>query len=168
MGTNYQTGQTGLKLSPGQSEILPLENTSQHEISKIHLTLINFIKSGGKKLGSLCKFLIQQRRFVSYYFPKLYFKINQLSKRYQDFLFLNRRHRLLIRKLFFITEKNPQTRTKITKLRHPWNIVFQNYNLEWPSTFQDIITPEIKCEGMDNCNKTTPYVELELDNLQWT
>merc|ERR1711954_580660 len=67
--------------------------------------------------------------------------------------------------LFFITEKNPQTRTKITKLRHPWNIVFQNYNLEWPSTVQDIITPEKKCEGMDNCNKTTPYVELELNNL---
>ena len=44
--------------------------------------------------------------------------------------------------------------------------MFQNYNLEWPSTVQDIITPEIKCEGMDNCNKTTPYVELELNNLK--
>ena len=99
--TNYQTGQTGLKLSPGQSEILPLENTSQHEISKIHLTLINFIKSGGKKLGSLCKFLIQQKKFVSYYFPKLLFKIHQLSRHYQEFLFLNRRQRKLIKKTFF-------------------------------------------------------------------
>merc|ERR1712112_540856 len=64
------------------------------------------------------------------------------------------------------TENNPQTRIKITKFRHPWNIVFQNYNLEWPSTVQDIITPELECEGMDNCNKTTPYVELELNNLK--
>ena len=44
--------------------------------------------------------------------------------------------------------------------------MFQNYNLEWPSTVQDIITPELECEGMDNCNKTTPYVELELDNFK--
>merc|ERR1711954_245861 len=172
--TNYETGQTGLKLSPGQSEILPLENTSQHEISKIHLILINFIYNEGKKLnplgnrnklGSLFKFLSQQKRFVSYYFPKLFFKVHQLFSKYQEFFFLNKRQRMLIKKLFFFTENNPQTRVKIFKLRHPWNIVFQNYNLEWPSTVSNIITPEIKCEGMDNCNKTTPYVDLELDNL---
>merc|ERR1712081_34090 len=173
--TNYQTGQTGLTLFPGQSEILPLENTSKHETSRIHLTLINFINNEGKKLNSLCnryklgslfKFLSQQKRFVSYYFPKLFFKIHKLFSHYQEFLFLNRRQRILIKKLFFLTENNPQTRIKITKLRHPLNIVSQNYHLERPSTVQDIITPEIKFEGMDNCNKTTPYVELELNNLK--
>merc|ERR1711954_219672 len=155
----------GLKISPDQFEILPLENTSQHEIRKIHLILINFIQNGRKGVhGSLCNFLIQQKRFVSYYFPKLHFKIQKFCQRYHDFLFLNRRCKKLIKQLFFSTEINPQNGTKIIKFIHPWNIVFQNYNLDCPSTVPNIIIPEI-CEGMDNCNKTTPYVELELDNL---
>ena len=130
--TNYETGQTGLKISPGQSEILPLENTSQHEISKIHLTLINFIKNGKKKnhtIDSLCKFLVKQERFVSHYFPFKFQRIKKLSIHLHELSFLNRRQRKLLKNLFFITENNPQTRIKITKFRHPWNIVFQNYNL---------------------------------------
>ena len=82
--------QACLKSFPGPSEgqlILPLGNTSQHEISRIHLTLINFIKNEGKKLGSLCnryrlgslcKFLIQQKKFVSHYFPSQFQEIQKI------------------------------------------------------------------------------------------
>ena len=49
----------------------------------------------------------------------------------------------------------------ISKLRHPWDIVYQNYNLEWPLLALDIITPELECEEMDKDTKTTPYVGLK-------
>ena len=102
--TNYQTGQTGLKLSPGQSEILPLENTSQHEISKIHLILINFIKNGKKRnhtIDSLCKFLVKQEKFVSHYFPFKFQRIKRLSIHLHKLPFLNIRQRKLQKNPFF-------------------------------------------------------------------
>ena len=144
-----------------------LNNTNIHELRKLHLALISFCnntKSYIPMLKYLCNFLIKHKKFVEYYLPFKLKYLERLSTKLRKFYHINKRQRKLITLFFFNKEKLPSTGQIIIKLKHPWKIVFENHHIEWPLIFQDNIIHE--CQEMDNKSKTTPYVEIEIENSQ--